>query len=207
MRITKRKVITAVLLAIGVFCCTRAAFYRLPPARAHVVDAATGKPIAGAVVSARWFAVVPGLEDDSLVAEIAVAEGLTDESGRATVRGPWKLRAGLTFADPDGPKIAVASAGRLVVRWPSSTRHDPKHYVAPVNDAKWGVERLARAVVWVRQADHEFVGIPLSRQPLLEREILKTYEQLPEDLRRRVDAEIARPPTRANAPPRMPLDD
>jgi hypothetical protein len=207
MRLTKRTVAAAVLLAIGVFCCTRVAFYRLPPARAHVVDAATGKPIAGAVVSARWFAAVPNLEDESLVAEIAVAEGLTDESGRATVRGPLALRKGLTIVSKRSPTVSVASLGRIVVREPSSMGYDPKHYVGPIAEAKWGVESFAGEVQWARQREHEYVGIPLSRQPLLEREILKTYEQLPEDLRRRVDAEIARPPTRANPPPRMPLDD
>jgi hypothetical protein len=203
MRLTKRTVVAAVLLAIGVFCCARVAFYRLPPARAIVVDAATGEPIAGAVVSARWFAAVPNLEDESLVAEIAVAEGLTDESGRATVRAPLARRRGLTVVSQHSPEIVVASTGRLIVRSPSSTGYDRKHYVAPIANVEWGVEGVARGVQWVRQGEHELVGIPLSRQPLLEREILKTYEQLPEDLRRRVDAEIARPPTRASPPPPM----
>jgi hypothetical protein len=199
-RYAKRTIAATIALTAATYCGVRVAFYKLPPARAEVVDAATGKPIGGAVVSARWFAANANcIDGECLVREIAVAEGRTDESGRATVRGPLVRRSGFTVVSWSSPDVAVASAGRLMVSGPSAMAGKAIIHLSPVADIPYDIELFAGAVEWARSGQHEFLGMRLSRQPLLEREILKTYEQLPEDLRRRVNAEIERRRSRSDS--------
>jgi hypothetical protein len=195
MRLAKRTLLASFAALIAVLCCTRLAFYRLPPARVRVVDLHTRKPVAGAVVSARWYAAhLITLEGGRIVAEIGVAEGVTGESGRAVVRGPYRLRKGLTGVDRGSPEIAVASAGRLFVHFRRDAPEGPTYYLLPVADVPDATGRLAMEVRWARRDGHTLLDIPLTEQPLLKREILKTYARLPGELRRRVDAELDRKP-------------
>ena len=178
--------------------------YRMPQARAVVVDAVTEAPIAGAVVSARWYAADPVcMHGPCLVGEAAIAEGVTDGAGRATLEAPPTRRRGWTIIDRDSPEISVARAGYVPLQSPPSMKQGTKHFLIAVAVSADGAERYARDLERVRAGAPAFADLPLSPMPLHQREILKTYQLLPAGLRHRVDAELAliARPQRAIRPP------
>lgn len=98
-------------------------YYSTDPIEAWVVDAETGKPIEGAVVTANWQLVSFGLDTGGRrLRQLAVTETRTDKNGRFFV--PGIIRPNITFDElgEEDPQVLIFKSGyqyfRIVNNYP-----------------------------------------------------------------------------------------
>ncbi len=85
--------------------------YQLDPIEAWVVDAETGKPIEGAVVTANWELVKGSLDGPRYFGQLEVKETVTDKNGRFFFEGFSKEdKSGAELRDSD-PRVIVFKPG------------------------------------------------------------------------------------------------
>ena len=85
--------------------------YQFAPIEAWVVDAETGKPLEGVVVTANWELVKGSLDGERYVGQLEVKETVTDKSGRFFFEGFSKEdRSGAELRGKD-PQILIFKAG------------------------------------------------------------------------------------------------
>ncbi len=96
--------------------------YQFDPIEAWVVDAETGKPIEGAVVTANWELVKGSLDGPRYFGQLEVKETVTDKSGRFFFGGFSKEdKSGAELRDSD-PQIIVFKAGYEFQRFVNTYR-------------------------------------------------------------------------------------
>lgn len=125
------KLMTAFLLlsvSLGA-CALPPTVYKSEPGEAWVVDAATGKPVEGAIVVAYWEMSVHGQKVTDDVYSPKIIETVTDSSGHFAIPGwgPESICCG--FMDESDPRILIFKPGYEGNSFSSS-------YSAIVNDPK-----------------------------------------------------------------------
>jgi hypothetical protein len=102
----------AILFAAALAACDGSPYYISDPIEAWVVDAETGQPIEGAIVTANWQLISFGLDTGGRkLYQLEVMETVTDSKGR--FHFPGFIRANLTLAGlgNDDPKILIFKPG------------------------------------------------------------------------------------------------
>ena len=85
--------------------------YQFAPIEAWVIDAETGKPIEGAVVTANWELVKGGLDGPRYYGQLEVKETVTDANGRFFFEGfSREDSSGAELRESD-PQILIFKAG------------------------------------------------------------------------------------------------
>ena len=107
-------------------------YYSTDSIEAWVVDADTGKPIEGAVVTANWQLVSFGLDSGGRkLRQLAVTETRTDKNGRFFV--PGIIRPNITFDElgEEDPQILIFKSGyqyfRVVNNYPTGRESPGAH--------------------------------------------------------------------------------
>ena len=96
-------------------------YYTSDPIEAWVVDAETGQPIEGAVVTANWQLVSPGLDTGGRkLRQLEVMETVTDKNGRFYFPGFTKLNLSFDELREENPQILIFKSGYMYLRWVSS---------------------------------------------------------------------------------------
>lgn len=85
--------------------------YIAEPIDARVVDAETGQPIKGAVVTANWQLVAGGLDGERARGQLEVMETVTDKEGRFHFDGFVKVNLRTFELRNEDPKLIVFKAG------------------------------------------------------------------------------------------------
>ena len=92
-------------------------YYTSDPIEAWVVDADTGQPIEGAVVTANWQLVGFGFDTGGRkLGQLEVMEALTDKNGRFYFPGFTKLNPGLDDLREEDPQILIFKPGYSYMR-------------------------------------------------------------------------------------------
>jgi hypothetical protein len=87
-------------------------YYTADPIEAWVVDAETGKPIEGAVVTANWQLVAASLDTGGRkLKQLEVMETTTDKNGRFFFPGFTKLNPSLEELRDEDPQILIFKSG------------------------------------------------------------------------------------------------
>ena len=85
--------------------------YQFAPIEAWVIDAETGKPIEGAVVTANWELVKGGLDGPRYYGQLEVKETITDANGRFFFEGfSREDSSGAELRESD-PQVLIFKAG------------------------------------------------------------------------------------------------
>lgn len=101
------------VLATGVLsACDGSLYYISDPIEAWVVDAETGKPIEGAIVTANWQLVAFGLDTGGRkLHQLEVMETVTDSKGRFHFPGFTKLNLSFEQLGDGDPRIRIFKPG------------------------------------------------------------------------------------------------
>ena len=148
-RVVRASYLTAMLLlGVSLNACGGAPYYKAAPIEAWVVDADTGQPIEGAVVTANWELVRGGLDGPRYYGQLEVKETVTDKSGRFQFDGFTKANPGLAELRNHDPKILILKAGyrlaMIVNKYPEAgTRTPGINRVAQVDGDKIKLARFA----------------------------------------------------------------
>lgn len=126
------------VLATGVLsACDGSLYYISDPIEAWVVDAETGKPIEGAIVTANWQLVAFGLDTGGRkLRQLEVLETTTDKDGRFRFPGFTKLNVALEELREDDPQIRIFKSGYEYSGFSSSY---------PINNLSPGAHRHSKA--------------------------------------------------------------
>jgi len=111
------------MAAIGVLALNACGspYYTADPIEAWVVDAETGQPIEGAVVTANWQLVAASFDTGGRkLRQLKVMETVTDKNGRFTFPGFTKLNLSLNELRDEDPQILIFKSGYRYFR----TSHD-----------------------------------------------------------------------------------
>ena len=106
-------------LAVSAFALSACGspYYTADPIEAWVVDAETGKPIEGAVVTANWQLVAFGLDTGGRkLKQLEVLETRTDKNGRFFFPGFTKLNPSLEELRDEDPQILIFKSGYTYFR-------------------------------------------------------------------------------------------
>ncbi len=96
----------------GIFSMSSCAVtYQFDPIEAWVVDAETGKPIEGAVVTANWELVKGSLDGPRYYGQLDVKETVTDKNGRFYFEGFSKVDTSWAELRESDPQIIIFKAG------------------------------------------------------------------------------------------------
>ena len=96
--------------------------YQFAPIEAWVVDAETGKPLEGVVVTANWELVKGSLDGPRYFGQLDVKETLTDKDGRFTFAGFTKEDSSGAELRESDPQILVFKAGYEFQRFTNDYR-------------------------------------------------------------------------------------
>ena len=115
-----------VIAALLVSACG-SPYYTSDPIEAWVVDAETGQPIEGAVVTANWQLVAASLDTGGRkVRQLEVFETVTDKEGRFHFPGFTRINFSLDELREEDPQILIFKAGyrylRIVSPYPTESR-------------------------------------------------------------------------------------
>ena len=103
--------IALLLAAVTVTACG-SPWYTSDPIEAWVVDAETGAPIEGAVVTANWQLVAPSLDTGGRkLRQLEVMETKTDKNGRFYFPGFTKINFTLDELRDEDPQILIFKSG------------------------------------------------------------------------------------------------
>ena len=115
----------AVLLAVVIAVLPLASCsvtYQFDPIEAWVVDAETGKPIEGVVVTANWELVMGSLDGPRYFGQLEVKETVTDKNGRFFFEGFSKEdTSGAELRESD-PQVLIFKAGYEYQRFTNDYR-------------------------------------------------------------------------------------
>ena len=101
------KIVLPAVCAMAIGGCG-SPYYTVDPIEAWVVDAETGQPLEGAVVTANWQLVSPGLDTGGRkLHQLEVMETLTDKNGRFFFPGFTKLNPRLLELRDEDPQILI----------------------------------------------------------------------------------------------------
>src|SRR5881397_1993605 len=107
-----RKIALVVLIIVALNACGGSLYYTSDPIEAWVVDAETGKPIEGAVVTANWQLVAMSLDTGGRkLRQLEVMETVTDKNGRFLFPGFTKLNPTLNELRDEAPQILIFKSG------------------------------------------------------------------------------------------------
>ncbi len=113
--------IAAVIALYSLASC--AVTYQFDPIEAWVVDAETGKPIEGAVVTANWELVKGSLDGPRYYGQLEVKETVTDANGRFFFDGFSKEDSSGAELRESDPQILIFKAGYKFERF-TNNYHD-----------------------------------------------------------------------------------
>ena len=103
--------------------------YIAEPIDARVVDAETGQPIDGAVVTANWQLVAGGLDGQRAKGQLEIRETVTDRDGRFHFDGFVKLNLRTFELRNEDPKILVFKGGyhyaKVINQYAGAGTHTP----------------------------------------------------------------------------------
>jgi hypothetical protein len=113
-------------------------YYTVDPIEAWVVDADTGQPLEGAVVTANWQLVSPGLDTGGRkLHQLEVMETLTDKNGRFLFPGFTKLNPRLLELRDEDPQILIFKSRygyfRTSNNYPADKASPGAHRSSPIN--------------------------------------------------------------------------
>ena len=109
------------LLCLTLGACG-AVTYQFAPTEARVVDAETGKPIEGVVVTANWELVKGSLDGPRYYGQLEVKETVTDANGRFAFEGfSMEDSSGAELRESD-PQVIVFKAGYEYQRFTNDYR-------------------------------------------------------------------------------------
>ena len=116
-------VFRAIAAAFTLFSLSSCAVtYQFAPIEAWVVDAETGKPIAGVVVTANWELVKGSLDGPRYYGQLEVKETVTDANGRFAFDGfSMEDSSGAELRESD-PQVIVFKAGYEYQRFTNDYR-------------------------------------------------------------------------------------
>ena len=109
-----------VIAVLSLASCT--VTYQFDPIEAWVVDAETGKPIEGAVVTANWELVKGSLDGARYFGQLEVKETVTDQNGRFSFDGFNKEDASGAELRESDPQVLVFKAGYKFERFTNDYR-------------------------------------------------------------------------------------
>ena len=101
----------AFLLLCLTFGACGAVTYQFDPIEAWVVDAETGKPIEGVVVTANWELVKGSLDGPRYYGQLEVKETVTDSNGRFFFEGFSKQDTSWAELRESDPQVLIFKAG------------------------------------------------------------------------------------------------
>ncbi len=136
--------------------------YEFAPIEAWVVDAETGKPIEGAVVTANWELVKGSLDGPRYFGQLEVKETVTDANGRFFFEGFSKEDSSGAELRESDPQILIFKAGykfeRFVNDYPVDWRLLIKsERTAAVNGQRVELKRMGDNKDLIRQRHSELV--------------------------------------------------
>ena len=112
--------IAAIVMIVLLAACT--VTYQFAPIGATVVDAETGKPLEGVVVTANWELVKGSLDGPRYFGQLDVKETVTDKDGRFTFAGFTKEDSSGAELRESDPQILVFKAGYEFQRFTNDYR-------------------------------------------------------------------------------------
>jgi len=167
VRLSRRLRAVAVVLTAAVLAGCGSPYYTSAPIEAWVVDAETGAPIEGAVVTANWQLVASGLDTGGRkLHQLEVMEAVTDKAGRFYFPGFTRINFTLEQLKDEDPQILIFKSGYRYSRVKSDT--DPK-----------GIHRSSPAIGR---------RIPLEKATAMPKEIARDLAFLATNLEHIVDA-------------------
>src|SRR5262249_44126815 len=102
----------AMVLATAMLGACGSPYYTAEPIEAWVVDAETGKPIEGAVVTANWQLVSTSLDTGGRkLRQLEVMETTTDKNGRFSFPGFTRINVTLDELREEDPQILIFKSG------------------------------------------------------------------------------------------------
>jgi hypothetical protein len=120
------RIVTWMAIAVAVAGCEGSPYYVSDPIEAWVVDAETGKPIEGAIVTANWQLLSFGFDTGGRkLYQLEVMETVTDAKGRFFFPGFTKLNPALADLGDDDPKIRIFKPGYEYSGMSSNYRNHP----------------------------------------------------------------------------------
>jgi len=131
------KILLLAVCAIAIGGCG-SPYYSVDPIEAWVVDADTGQPLEGAVVTANWQLVSPGLDTGGRkLHQLEVMETLTDKNGRFFFPGFTKLNPRLLELRDEDPQILIFKSRygyfRTSNNYPADKESPGAHRSSPIN--------------------------------------------------------------------------
>ncbi len=124
-------------------------YYTSAPIEAWVVDAETGAPIEGAVVTANWQLVASGLDTGGRkLHQLEVMETVTDKAGRFYFPGFTRINFTLEELREEDPQVLVFKSGYRYARL-SSSRFSPE---------EWSTAKLISSVAGKRAPKLDWKG-------------------------------------------------
>ena len=139
--------------------------YQFAPIEAWVVDAETGKPIEGAVVTANWELVKGGFDGPRYYGQLEVKETVTDANGRFFFEGFSKEDSSGAELRESDPQIIIFKAGYEFQRVTNDYRdggagYRAMHRTAAVNGRTVKLQKNALGKEQIRQA-HTYLLVSL----------------------------------------------
>jgi hypothetical protein len=121
-------------------------YYTADPIEAWVVDAETGKPIEGAIVTANWQLLAGSLDTGGRkLRQLEVMETVTDRNGRFFFPGFTRLNISLDELGDEDPQILIFKSGYAYYRasnsYPLGKTSPGAHRTASVNRQKLRMQR------------------------------------------------------------------
>ncbi|MET0917175.1 MAG: carboxypeptidase-like regulatory domain-containing protein, partial [Burkholderiales bacterium] len=115
------------MLAATAFTGCGSPYYTADPIEAWVVDAETGRPIEGAVVTANWQLVSTSFDTGGRkLRQLEVMETTTDKQGRFFFPGFTRINFTLDELREEDPQILIFKSGyrymRAINRYPDNGR-------------------------------------------------------------------------------------
>jgi hypothetical protein len=131
------KIVLLAVCAMAIGGCG-SPYYTVDPIEAWVVDADTGQPLEGAVVTANWQLVSPGLDTGGRkLHQLEVMETLTDKNGRFHFPGFTKLNPRLLELRDEDPQILIFKSRygyfRTSNNYPADKGSPGAHRSSPIN--------------------------------------------------------------------------
>ena len=135
--ISPLKIVLLAMCAMAIGGCG-SPYYTVDPIEAWVVDADTGQPLEGAVVTANWQLVSPGLDTGGRkLHQLEVMETVTDKNGRFFLPGFAKLNPRLLELRDEDPQILIFKSGygyfRTSNNYPADKGSPGAHRSSPIN--------------------------------------------------------------------------
>ena len=187
-------------LAGACLLCACTVTYQFAPIEAWVVDAETGKPIEGAVVTANWELVKGSLDGPRYYGQLEVKETVTDVNGRFAFDGFSKEDSSGAELRESDPQIIIFKAGYKFERFTNDYRDGGagmtrQYRAAAVNGKRVALARSSRDPERAYTEHSMLVRTRLGFVRQVGREVQETFncrwQQIPEMIRETRKHELA----------------